>query len=123
MAFSPTSPEDGCFWRALDAAEVARFKNASQVYGRGPGLGPAGLVDLLLLKSLADKKCERFFWEKSKAVLWAKAQGAGRKVLRVPVAGLVQGTDFDVYPPTTDIVLDGKVARQLGTLHDPDNVP
>lgn len=121
--FSPASPEDDCFWRAVASAEAAIFEDSSQAYGLGPGTGQRGLVELHSLKSMAGKKCARFFWAKKNAIDWAKAQGKGWRVLRVSARTLQLGIDFDVWEKTTDIILDGAKAREFGVLHDPDKVP
>lgn len=121
--YSPASPEDDCFWRAVASAEAAIFEDSSQAYGLGPGIGQSGLVELHSLKSLAGKKCARFFWAKKNAIDWAKANGEGWRVLRVSANKLQVRIDFEVWEKTTDIILDGAKAREFGVLHDPDKVP
>jgi hypothetical protein len=121
--FGPTNPEGGYYWRAMPADEVTIFNDLTKLYGRAAGMAPTGLAELNGLPTMKKRRCARFFWEKGKAIAWAKSVGTGAKVLGVPKEPLVQGTDYDIWPKTTDVYITGAAARAHGKLYDPGAVP
>jgi len=121
--FGPGNPEGGFFWRGLWADEAQLFDNRSQEYGRPAGIGPTGLPELLGMPTMRHKRCVRFFSSKANAVGWAKAGGAGARVLAVPKEKLTHAVDYDVWPKTNDVYITGDAARSHGVVYDPNNVP
>lgn len=122
-SFDPSNPEDGFYWRGLTADEVVILDDHAQTYGRPAGIAPNGLPELFGMPTMKQKHCARFFSSKTNAVGWAKRMGAGAKVLAVPMAKLLHGVDYDIWPKTNDVYITGEAARMHGVVYDPDNVP
>jgi hypothetical protein len=114
QVFTADSPEDGCFWRVLEPAELEIFRNSPGTYGleKFSFDNRNGMKELLACTRVKDRRCVRMQVSRSKVSPWARRGGAYLLVAKDQLGE----NEWEVVAGKPDVYVVGAAAVRAGRL-------